>query len=221
LLYTLKPTGNAVAARYRVRSDSGCRVLAVALWGGLLATGFLAGCAGSLDAPDLTNVIGSLPLAASGTDIASTGTPSAVYSIIAGKAMTCWLGPNGPLKSSHIFHADVAPPSEKGEVADIVLHERDLTQPTPRGARAYRILLTPNGETATHIEISNARLPDDLADALRSDVLDWTRGGSGCKAQVVRPPQVAAAIATGALHSKGKTPAADLRRTGKPSAVAQ
>ncbi len=130
--------------------------------------------------------------------------------------MTCWFGPNGPLKTSHIFHADVSPPSEKGEIADIVLHERDMTQPTPRGARAYRILVSPNGETASHVEISNARLPDDLADALRADVLDWVRGGTGCKAQIVRPPAPAAAIATGSLPAKQKKPGARPRQASSP-----
>ncbi|MEQ1647595.1 MAG: hypothetical protein ABL898_03325 [Hyphomicrobiaceae bacterium] len=203
---------SAISAEIARRADR--RIMRIgAHLSGLLVTCSLFGCAGSPQLPQLSQATASLATVASGTDIASSGTPSAVYSVIAGKAMTCWFGPHGPLKSSHIFHADLSPPSEKGEIADIVLHERDLTQPTPRGARAYRILLTPNGDTATHVEISNARLPDDLADALRTDVLDWTRGGTACKAQVVRPPQVATAIATGSLPAKSKTSAAGLQRT--------
>ena len=171
-----------------------------------LCGSMLGGCSGGAGLPDLGAVAASSQSAAkavvSGQDVSASGTPDAVYAVIAQKAMRCWFGPDGPLKSSHIFHADVSPPSDKGSTADIVLHERDTTQPTPRGARAFRILLTANGDTATHVEISNSKLPDDLADALNSDVVDWMRGGDSCHAQRVRPPKAASPVETGSLPVK-------------------
>ena len=133
--------------------------------------------------PSLLSV-GTLPAA---DQIGTTAPPTMVYAAIAQKALTCWLGPKGPLKSSHIFHADAASPS-RGGGAEIALHERDLTQVHPWGVRAFKIELAGDAGTGTRISMQNIKLPRDLADALRADVVTWAQGSDGCQAQIVRPP---------------------------------
>jgi hypothetical protein len=111
-----------------------------------------------------------------------------VYAAIAQKALVCWVGPTGPLKATHIFHADAASPTTGG-LAEIVLHERDLTQKHPWGARTFRIALTPEGgDTNTRVDMQNIKIKRDMADALRADVIAWANGKDSCQAQVVQPP---------------------------------
>ena len=129
--------------------------------------------------------IGSLPAADS---VLANNPPTKVYADLAQKALSCWVGPKGPLKATHIFHAEAASPTTGGR-AEIVLHERDTTSPHPWGKRAFRIELTDvGGGTNTQIAMMNISLPRDLADALRIDVVNWAHGTESCQAQVVRPP---------------------------------
>ena len=129
--------------------------------------------------------IGSLPAADS---VLANNPPTKVYADLAQKALSCWVGPKGPLKTTHIFHAEAASPTTGGH-AEIVLHERDTTSPHPWGKRAFRIELTDvGGGTNTQIAMMNISLPRDLADALRIDVVNWAHGTESCQAQVVRPP---------------------------------
>ena len=146
----------------------------------------LTGCASS-PAPILSGALNAPALPP--TDAVSVNSPPTdVYAAIAQHALTCWMGPKGPLKPTHIFHADAASPTTGGH-AEIALHERDITQPHPWGPRAFRIELTAEGGgTDTRITMNNIKLPRDLADALRKDVTAWAQGGEGCQAQVVRPP---------------------------------
>jgi hypothetical protein len=113
------------------------------------------------------------------------GNPIDVYATFARSALVCWFGANGPLRETHIFHADV-PTSTGG--AEIVIHERDVTQANPRGARAFQVVMAKESDQATRVTIEQRKLPADLGEALRRDVLNWVRGGSGCEAQVARPP---------------------------------
>ena len=120
--------------------------------------------------------------------VTANSPPTTVYATVAQKALSCWMGPKGPLKASHIFHAEAASPTTGGH-AEIALHERDSTQPHPWGARAFRIeFAAEGGGTDTRVSMHNIKLPKDLADALRADVTNWTQGRDGCQAQVVRPP---------------------------------
>jgi hypothetical protein len=128
----------------------------------------------------------SLPTAATG-QIAVSGTALSAYSAIARGALVCWVGAQGPLKATHIFHADVAPPASGG-AADIVLHQRDPTQPSPRGAKALHITVTDSGSGDATIVFENLKLPVDLADAMYKDTLAWARESESCEAQIVRPP---------------------------------
>ena len=161
----------------------------------------LSGCsAGSGAGLSAALTAGSLPA----PDALVVNTPpTTVYSNIAQKALACWMGPKGPLKGSHIFHADAASPTAGGR-AEIALHERDLSQPHPWGGRVFRIELSPvGGGTDTRIEMVNIKLKQDLADALRVDVSNWAEGKDGCQAQIARPPPPEP-VAAPATPVKGK-----------------
>ena len=179
-----------------------CRLFVV-----IMAAAGLGACsAGSEGSLSAALVSGSLPAA---DTLVANEPPTVVYSYIAQKALTCWMGPKGPLKATHIFHADAASPTTGGK-AEIALHERDMAQPHPWGGRTFRIELTPEGGgTDTRIAMVNIKLPKDLADSLRTDVGAWAKGGDGCQAQVVRPPPPDPVPSTAAKSksSKGAKPA--------------
>jgi hypothetical protein len=169
-----------------MRADVDHTTLPMACYVALVAV-TLCGCSGTSGLTSLTNPIslGTLPAPDS---ILADKPPTDVYSVIAQKALVCWMGPKGPLKGSQIFHADAASPTTGGR-AEIALHERDTTQKHPWGPRTFRIELTDEGGgTNTRIAMQNIKLPNDLAEALRTDVNAWVRGKDSCQAQVVRPP---------------------------------
>ena len=169
---------------------------------GLTVT-LLSGCASGGDATlSAALIAGALPAADS---LSANNPPTTVYAAIAQKALTCWMGPKGPLKTTHIFHADAASPTSGGK-AEIALHERDMTQPHPWGGRTFRVELTPEGGgTDTRVAMTNIKMPKDLADAMRADVGAWASGSESCKAQIVRPPPPDPAPAVGA-KGKGAKP---------------
>jgi hypothetical protein len=134
----------------------------------LVAGSCLAGCAGS---PALQ--VGSIGTA--------EGAPENVieaYSRIARGAMGCWFRADGPLKKSHVFHADVAPASASG-AAEIVIHERDATRPSPWGKRAFRIALAASGGDV-QVSVENLAMPESVAGRMRADVEAWRRGRPAC-----------------------------------------
>lgn len=92
--------------------------------------------------------------------------------------MACWFGTSGPLKADYVYHAEAAPASQGGK-AEIVIHERDRTSDNPRGLRAYRIAITPNGE-ASNVAVENLKLPEPLAKSMEADVRRWGSGAIGC-----------------------------------------
>jgi hypothetical protein len=104
--------------------------------------------------------------------------PSEIYSRIARGAMACWFAPSGPLKQTHVFHADVAPPSENAG-AEIVIHERDRAAPSPLSLRAYKISIarTPEG---TAVAEQNVKLPEPLAKTMAEDIRRWAGGNFDC-----------------------------------------
>lgn len=112
--------------------------------------------------------------------------PVEVYERVGRGALTCWFGADGPLKKSHIFNADAPSPSAGGNV-EIAIHERDPTQPSPRGARAFQISLAAESGH-TRLSLRNNKLPADLAAAMERDVLAWAALRQSCEAQIVRPP---------------------------------
>lgn len=170
-----------------------------------LAAMLVTGCSANSNS-GLVNALssGSVPT----SDSASVSNPpTVVYAMVAQNALTCWMGPKGPFKQSHIFHADAASPTQGGQ-AEIVLHEREISQPHPWGKRSFRIELAGlGGGTDTRVTMLNINLPSDLAEAVRADVTNWAKGGNGCQAQVARPPPpdpVPVVVAPPKVKAKGK-----------------
>lgn len=115
------------------------------------------------------------------------GTVTDVYSRVANKALNCWFGAGGPLKPTHVFAAEAPPPSS-GAPAEIVIHEKDLSAPSPRGTRTFRITITRESDTTTRMVLQAGKLPSDLAEAMERDAVAWGSGRNSCDAQIVRPP---------------------------------
>lgn len=107
------------------------------------------------------------------------GSATEVYSRIATGAMSCWFGAAGPLKRDYIYHAEADAPSRGGK-AEIVIHQRDPTQPNPRGAKAYRINIDPTGDETAAVRVQNLKMTDAFATAMSGDVGRWTKGDQGC-----------------------------------------
>ncbi len=104
--------------------------------------------------------------------------PVEIYSRIARGALSCWFGPQGSLKKTHIFHADAAPPSAGGE-AEIILHERDAGAQSPRSLRWFRITVIKAGEGST-VQVENLRFPEPVAREMTADVVRWAGGTYDC-----------------------------------------
>lgn len=130
------------------------------------------------------------------------GTPTEVYTRVAQGAVTCWFGANGPLKGRYIYHASAESPSRGGR-AEISVHERDDLSKDPRGGRALKIYIAPEGEQ-TMVTYENQRISSELSDAMRRDVDRWAGGKTGCEpipaqtawnAETQRPPDKGAATA--------------------------
>lgn len=108
------------------------------------------------------------------------------YAAVARGALNCWFGANGPMKRSHIFHADANPPA-KGGGAEIVLQERDASLSDQRGVRAFRVAFIPAGD-GTQVTVSHLKVDANVAQALTRDVETWARGQAGCQLRTVLDP---------------------------------
>jgi len=122
------------------------------------------------------------------TAFMAQGTPTAIYTLVARGALSCWLSAAGPLHETHVFSAEATPPNQGG-AAEIVLHERDSSLRDQRGPRALRIKFE-NVQGSVRVAISNLRLGVPLAQAMASDAAQWAKGGGGCQAQAVREAPV-------------------------------
>ena len=123
------------------------------------------------------------------TAVVVPGTPTEIYTLVAGGALRCWFGADGPLKATHVFHAEAAPPADGG-VAQIVLHERDASLRDQRGPRAFLVAFTrdPGG---ARVGITTIKVAAPLSELMVRDVAVWASGGAGCQARALRPPQAA------------------------------
>ncbi|RTL71566.1 MAG: hypothetical protein EKK41_09365 [Hyphomicrobiales bacterium] len=108
------------------------------------------------------------------------------YAAVARGALNCWFGANGPMKRSHIFHADANPPA-KGGSAEIVLQERDASLSDQRGVKAFRVAFIPTGD-GTQVTVSHLKVDPNVALALTRDVETWARGQAGCQLRTVLDP---------------------------------
>jgi hypothetical protein len=190
----------------------------------LLIVAALSGCAGN--GPELQSLsvqptsetvttVAASPDAAEAKGIpitGATGTATDIYARLARGAMGCWFAVGGPLKKDYIFHATADAPSRGGK-AEVVIHQRDPTQPNPRGAKAYVIEIQPTGESSASITAENRKMPDAFAAAMTDDVSRWSKGEEGCigastaAGWAPAPPEPAAAPAA----KKSKTQKAKLK----------
>jgi hypothetical protein len=168
---------------------------------GLIAAMLLSGCAnGGVQAPSLSlpspPSVGSIsdqPASQPMSNQVSTqpagvlidqtggigGSATDIYSRLASGAMKCWFAVGGPLKKDYVYHASAAPASRGGK-ADIVIHQRDTTQPNPRGLKSYIVNIQPTGESSATVRVENLKMTDAFASAMTNDVARWTKGEDGC-----------------------------------------
>jgi hypothetical protein len=190
----------------------------------LLVVAGLSGCAGNgpeLQAPDIqptseasATIAPSPDLEGKGIPITgATGSATDIYSRIARGAMGCWFAVGGPLKKDYIFHATADAPSRGGK-AEVVIHQRDPTQPNPRGPKAYVVEIQPTGDSSASITAENRKMTNTVAAAMTDDVSRWSKGEDGCigastpAGWVPAPPQAAAPVST---TKKSKTKKAKLK----------
>lgn len=151
------------------------------LAGALFAAAGLSACAaGGGDGPSFS--LPEMPAVASITapsDESPKGNATELYARVASGANTCWFGAAGPLKKVYIYHAEADAPSRGGK-AEIVIHEREPSQPNPRGAKAYRITILPTGETSATVATENLKMSEAFAAAMADDVTRWSKGEHGC-----------------------------------------
>jgi hypothetical protein len=127
------------------------------------------------------------------------------------------------MKKDYIYHAEADAPSRGGK-AEIVVHTRDPSQPNPRGAKAYKVLITPKTETSATVVTENLRMPEAQGAAMTSDVNRWAKGEEGCEqaatAAAVSVPAPAPVPATGSVVNKDKAGAstAKAKSQTKPKA---
>lgn len=145
-------------------------------WAGTCTVlGLLAGgCTSASPLPTLPDIAEALSI----DEDAVVGSPTEVYSRVARGAMACWFGAAGPLKTGYVYHA-AAQPAGKGGKAEIVIHERDQQSDNPKGLRAFRVQITPKGETA-NVAVENLKLEGPLAVSMEKDVRRWAGGAIGC-----------------------------------------
>lgn len=118
------------------------------------------------------------------------GSPPDIYALVARGAHRCWFGADGPLKLTHVFHAEAEPPAQGG-AAEMVLHERDETLRDKRGARAFRVAFTAVPE-GVRVAVTIPKMEQQLGVTMARDVAAWARGGVDCG--LSRPPPPVAPV---------------------------
>lgn len=147
---------------------------------------------------------------------APVGSPTEIYSRVAQGAVGCWFGTKGPLKKEYIYHAEADAPSRGGK-AEITIHVRDMTQPNPRGAKAYKVKIEPKDATAA-VATENLKMPEAFATAMTADVGRWAHGDTGCASTSTAASWGAPAVADGATPPPPA--AAPKKKSSKKTAAA-
>jgi hypothetical protein len=132
------------------------------------------------------------------------GTPTEVYTHVARGVLTCWFGADGPLKSSHIYHADAEPPSRGGH-SEIEIFAKDVSAEDPRALRAFRVVIA-TVDGSTKLEVENLKIPEPLASRLDRDVHRWAADGEGCGDGPVTAGWSAEEVRAGKPAKKGAQP---------------
>jgi len=192
----------------------------------LVGTVLLSGC-GGVEAPTLSlpsvpsvGAISAQPTAPSPTTPGTApsaaividqtggqgGSATDLYSRLATGAMKCWFATGAPLKNDYVYHATAAPASRGGK-AQIVIHQRDPTQPNPRGFKSYVVDIDPTGESSATVKVENLKMSDAFAGAMTNDIARWTKGEEDCaKGSAVAgwTPQAPQPVASAASPAKTK-----------------
>jgi hypothetical protein len=129
------------------------------------------------------------------------GTPTAVYALVARGVLSCWLTPDGPLKATHMFQAEAAPPA-MGGAAEIVIRERDISLRDQRGPPGYRISFASEA-VGVRVGALAIKFEPPIAQAMAKDVEIWAKGGTGCQLRAVMPPPPPP-VASGGKAGSGK-----------------
>lgn len=116
------------------------------------------------------------------------GAPTDVYALVARGALKCWFGADGPLKPTHVFHAEAESPA-KGGAAEMVLHDRDESVRDKRGARAFRVSFS-SAPGGVRVAVSVPRMEEQLARVMAKDVFAWAKGGTDCEVRKQMPAQL-------------------------------
>jgi hypothetical protein len=169
------------------RSPAMVFALLPALGGGACSSGNLPQLPAGSSPVETGAVAGPAEAAPYETTTIAQGTPTEVYALVAGGALRCWFGGDGPLKATHVFHAEAAPPAEGG-AAEIVLHERDPSFRDQRGPRAFRVSFAGNAG-GVRVGITSIKIAAPLSELMVRDVAVWAGGGAGCQARALRPAQ--------------------------------
>ena len=114
-----------------------------------------------------------------------SATSTDVYTSLARAIHACWFGAGGPLRATHVFHAEAKSAADGGK-ADISIHERDLVQREQRGQEAFHIAIEPV-VTGARVKTSIIKLPPGFGEAMARDVQVWAKGGSGCQLRASFP----------------------------------
>ena len=140
----------------------------------------LNACGEAAKLPQLPQLTGSV-----GEPMRAPGSVPEVYARIAQNSRACWFGPEGALKTTHIFHADLEPPS-RGEIAELVVHELDRGGESRWGRRVFKVSLQPSDQQ-TAIAVDNISMPTEIGSRMRADVFQWSQGGTGCTTRNADP----------------------------------
>jgi hypothetical protein len=190
----------------------------------VVALAALAGACTSAGLPQVPGNSGQIETAAANTTQSTTppletvstapGEPTEVYALVARGIHGCWFGADGPLRGTHVFHAQAKPPAQGGQ-AEITIHERDLSMREQRGVQAFRVSI----ETAvggSRVALAALKLPPGFGEPMVRDVEEWSKGRQGCqlRASLPRPeppPKKPSAKADAKTASKAGTKAKDKR----------
>lgn len=173
------------------------------------------------------NLQSALVAGGTGTTVHAEG-PVETYSRIARGALGCWFRSDGSFKKSHIFHADV---ESNATAAEIVIHERDPSAPSPRSLRAMRITITPSGQ-GSQVTVENLKFPEPVGREMMEEIARWADDQPSCKSPggpSVAAASPAATVTTAApvatptppAGATPPSPAAGAPPTGAPPAAAK
>ncbi len=155
----------------------------------------LAACGEAAKLPQIPQLVGP------GEPMRASGSVTDVYTRIAQGTRSCWFGADGALKTTHVFHAELAPIS-KGEIAEITVHEFHPDADARWGKRVFLVTLHPaDGQTA--IAVENISMPDPIGSQMRTDVFQWSQGGTGC---TTRPLKGSPTVTSSTTPPSGQKP---------------